>query len=86
MHAAFTFLAVSVTTYAALSLVYTMTMQNARKVGGITFLRIGRYQLSFCRCRQPAPSAAIREERKALALRSREERRLDAIASRWCNG
>lgn len=86
MHSAFTFLAVSVTTYAALSLAYTMTAQNARKVGGITFLRLGRYQLSFCRCRQPAPSAAIREGRKALALRTREERRLDAIAAKWVNG
>jgi hypothetical protein len=24
-----------------------------RKVGGISFLRIARYQFSFCRCRQP---------------------------------
>lgn len=25
---------------------------RARRVGGLRFLRIGRYQFSFCRCRQ----------------------------------
>ena len=59
---------------------------NIKKVGGLTFLRLGAYQLSVCR---PRPQSVISAERMAQATmraQSREDRRLDAIASRWCNG
>lgn len=84
-------LAISVTsaTYGALSLTYAgvlatrAVMATKRKVGGITFLRIGRYQVSFCKPRTVPADRVAKVTRRA---QTSEARRLDAIASRWCNG
>lgn len=37
---------------AVLLTVASLPRIRSRKVGGIRFLRIGRFQFSFCRCRQ----------------------------------
>lgn len=56
---------------------------RSRKVGGIHFCRLGRYQFSFCRCRKPAAAPA---DRLARAAKGRADRRLAAIAAQWSRG
>ena len=38
-------------TMAACAVLDILDQCSARKVGGIWFMRLGRYQLSYCRCR-----------------------------------
>ena len=87
-------LAISVAagTYGALSLTYAgalaarAVLATRRKVGGLTFFRVGRWQVSIC---QPRAASVISRERMASAVKraqSHEARRLDAIANKWCNG
>ena len=87
-------IAISVTsaTYGALSLTYAgvlaarAVMATRKRVGGLTFFRVGRWQVSIC---QPRAASVITADRMAQATKraqSHEARRLDAIASRWCNG
>ena len=86
-------IAISVTsaTYGALSLTYAgvlaarAVLATRKRVGGLTFFRVGRYQVSICKPR----AASITAARIAAATRraqSHEARRLDAIANKWCNG
>ena len=85
-------LAISVTsaTYGALSLTYAgvlatrAVLATRKRVGGLTFFRVGRYQVSICQPR--AASVAARMAQATKRAQSQEARRLDAIASRWCNG
>lgn len=84
-------LAISVTagTYGALSLTYAgvlatrAVLATRRKVGGLTFFRVGRWQVSVCTPRA-VPAARIAAATKRA--QSHEARRLDAIANKWCNG
>ena len=84
-------LAISVTsaTYGALSLTYAgalaarAVLATRKRVGGLTFFRVGRWQVSICKPRA-VPAARIAQATKRA--QSREDRRLDAIASKWCNG
>ena len=84
-------LAISVAagTYGALSLTYAgalaarAVLATRRKVGGLTFFRVGRWQVSIC---QPRAVPAARIAAATKRAQSHEARRLDAIASRWCNG
>ena len=87
-------LAISVTagTYGALSLTYAgvlaarAVLATRKRVGGLTFFRVGRWQVSVC---QPRAASVISRERMAQATKraqSHEARRLDAIANKWCNG
>lgn len=69
-------------TYIGLSLAAANVKSRARRVGGITFIRLASWQLSFCR---PRPAAAIKAERLAAAVR-RSQSRLDTIARLWCEG
>ena len=86
--------AISVTsaTYGALSLTYAgvlasrAVLATRKRVGGLTFFRVGRWQVSIC---QPRAASVITAARIAAATRraqSHEARRLDAIANKWCNG
>jgi len=87
-------LAISVAsaTYGALSITYAgvlatrAVLATKRKVGGITFLRVGRWQVSVCKPRQPATISAERMAQATKRAQSVEARRLDAIAAAWCNG
>ena len=84
-------LAISVTsaTYGALSLTYAgvlaarAVLATRKRVGGLTFFRVGRYQVSIC---QPRAASVARMAQATKRAQSQEARRLDAIASRWCNG
>ena len=86
--------AISVTsaTYGALSLTYAgalaarAVLATRRKVGGLTFFRVGRWQVSICKPRAASVITAARIAAATKRAQSHEARRLDAIASRWCNG
>ena len=86
--------------YIGLSLAAVNIKSRAKRVGGITFLRLAGYQLSVCR---PRPQPVIAAERMAQATRRAQtaaermaqvskraqtasQRRLDAIAQEWCSG
>lgn len=72
-------------TYIGLSLALANIKSRAKRVGGITFIRVGSYQLSVCKPR----AAAISADRMTMAAKraqSREAKRLDEIAREWCNG
>ena len=84
-------LAISVTaaTYGALSLTYAgvlasrAVLATRKRVGGLTFFRVGRWQVSIC---QPRAVPAARIAAATRRAQSHEARRLDAIANKWCNG
>ena len=85
-------ISVAAATYGALSLTYAgalaarAVMATKRKVGGLTFFRVGRYQVSICK---PRAASVITAERMAQATKraqSHDASRLDAIANKWCNG
>jgi hypothetical protein len=82
-------LSVASLTYGALSLTHAgvRTVAATRKrVGGLTFFRIGRYQVSVCKPRPAASVAAARMAAVTKRAQSTQARRLDAIAAAWCNG
>ena len=87
-------IAISVTsaTYGALSLTYAGVLASRailatkRKVGGLTFFRVGRWQVSICKPRAASVITADRMAQATKRAQSHDARRLDAIASRWCNG
>ena len=82
-------IAVAAGTYGALSLTYAgalaarAVLATRRKVGGLTFFRVGRWQVSIC---QPRAVPAARIAAATRRAQSHEARRLDAIANKWCNG
>lgn len=69
--------------YGAASLVIADIKCTARKVGGITFIRLGRHQISYCR---PRPAPVISAARLAMVTKraqSRQAQRLDTLARQW---
>ena len=85
-------ISVAAATYGALSLTYAgalaarAVLATRKRVGGLTFFRVGRWQVSIC---QPRAASVITAARIAAATKraqSHEARRLDAIANKWCNG
>ena len=87
-------LAISVTsaTYGALSLTYAgalaarAVLATRKRVGGLTFFRVANYQISICKPRAASVITATRMAQATRRAQSHDARRLDAIASRWCNG
>ena len=87
-------LAISVTsaTYGALSLTYAgvlaarAVLATRKRVGGLTFFRVGRWQVSICKPRAASVITAARIAAATRRAQSHEARRLDAIANKWCNG
>lgn len=78
-------LTVASLTYGAATLTITgrRILASRKRVGGITFLRVGRWQVSLCK---PRAVPADRMAQVTKRAQSHDQRRLDAIASRWCNG
>ena len=87
-------IAISVTsaTYGALSLTYAgvlasrAVLATRKRVGGLTFFRVGRWQVSICQSRAASVITAERMAQATKRAQSQEARRLDAIANKWCNG